>query len=113
MTDTATETGSTAREAAQSAYCLCSVYARATEGAALAGARWLGRGDQDAAHDAAEASMVRSLEQLPIEGKLVLDGHEEPAEGTIGAAGRPSTSRSCRSRAAERSWRGAETVRCR
>ena len=30
-------------------YCLCESYARATERAALAGARWLGRADQEAA----------------------------------------------------------------
>ena len=37
-------------------YCLCESYARATERAALAGARWLGRADQEGAErDSAEA----------------------------------------------------------
>ena len=34
--------------------CPCALFARATEWAALAGARWLGRDDQDAAEEAAE-----------------------------------------------------------
>ena len=37
-------------------YCLCESFARVTERAALAGARWLGRADQEGAErDSAEA----------------------------------------------------------
>ena len=32
---------------------MCETFARVTERAALAGARWLGRGDQEAAEEAA------------------------------------------------------------
>ena len=53
-------------------YCLCETYARATERAALAGARWLGRADQEAAErDSAEA-MRSALEHLPIDGQIVI-----------------------------------------
>ncbi len=53
-------------------YCLCESYARATERAALAGARWLGRADQEAAErDSAEA-MRSALEHLPIDGRIVI-----------------------------------------
>ena len=38
--------------------CPCALFARATEWAALAGARWLGRDDQDAAEEAAEGAML-------------------------------------------------------
>jgi fructose-1,6-bisphosphatase II len=53
-------------------YCLCESYARATERAALAGARWLGRADQEGAErDSAEA-MRSALEHLPIDGQVVI-----------------------------------------
>ena len=48
--------------------CLCTRYARATEWAALAGARWLGRADQEAAEEAAASGMHAALEELPIDG---------------------------------------------
>ena len=38
------------------AMCMCESYVRATERAALAGARWLGRADQEAAEEAAPAT---------------------------------------------------------
>ena len=41
--------------------CPCALFARATEWAALAGARWLGRDDQDAAEEAAEVAMLAGL----------------------------------------------------
>src|SRR4029453_7370386 len=47
-------------------------YARVTERAALAGARWLGRADQDGGgQDEAEA-MHYALERLPIDGHVVI-----------------------------------------
>jgi fructose-1,6-bisphosphatase II len=58
--------------AAVDRYCLCESYARATERAALAGARWLGRADQDGAErDSAEA-MRSALGHLPIDGHVVI-----------------------------------------
>ena len=71
--------------------CGCASYARATERAALAAARWLGRADQSAAEEAACAGMQAALGQLPIEGRIVVgatDGATELAAGaTIGAGG--------------------------
>jgi fructose-1,6-bisphosphatase II len=73
-------------------YCLCESYARATERAALAGARWLGRADQEGAErDSAEA-MRSALEHLPIDGQVVIgagaDEDETLARGQrVGAGG--------------------------
>jgi fructose-1,6-bisphosphatase II len=73
-------------------YCLCESYARATERAALAGARWLGRADQDGAErDSAEA-MRSALEHLPIDGQVVIGagGDEDETLGRgqrVGAGG--------------------------
>jgi fructose-1,6-bisphosphatase II len=70
--------------------CPCALFARATEWAALAGARWLGRDDQDAAEDAAEGAMLAGLAALPIDGTIVIGagGAEELEIGsTIGIGG--------------------------
>ena len=73
-------------------YCLCESYARATERAALAGARWLGRADQEGAErDSAEA-MRSALEHLPIDGQVVIGagGDEDETLGRgqrVGAGG--------------------------
>jgi fructose-1,6-bisphosphatase II len=73
-------------------YCLCESYARATERAALAGARWLGRADQEGAErDSAEA-MRSALDHLPIDGQVVIgagaDEEETLARGQrVGAGG--------------------------
>jgi fructose-1,6-bisphosphatase II len=70
--------------------CPCALFARSTEWAALAGARWLGRDDQDAAEDAAEGALLAGLSQLPISGTIVI-GPEDPellpAGTEIGAGG--------------------------
>jgi fructose-1,6-bisphosphatase II len=62
-----------------------------TERAALAGARWLGRADQEAAEEAAFAGARLALEELPISGQIVIGapaGAEQLAAGmTIGAGG--------------------------
>jgi fructose-1,6-bisphosphatase II len=57
--------------------CLCESFARATEHAALAAARWLGRDDAQAAEEAAVSGMARTLDELPIEGRVVIGGEEE------------------------------------
>jgi len=71
--------------------CLCESYARVTERAALAGARWLGRADQEAAEEAAFSGARLALEALPISGQIVIGGPpdaEQLAAGTtIGAGG--------------------------
>ena len=57
--------------------CFCESFARATERAALAAARWLGRDDPLAAEEAAMSGMARTLDDLPIEGRVVIGGEEE------------------------------------
>ncbi|HEX9415597.1 MAG TPA: class II fructose-bisphosphatase [Gaiellaceae bacterium] len=76
---------------ADSGYCLCESYARVTERAALAGARWLGRADQEAAQEAAYSGMRLALEQMPISGRVVIGGEEDgeqlPFDAEIGTGG--------------------------
>jgi fructose-1,6-bisphosphatase II len=66
-------------------YCLCESYARVTERAALAGARWLGRADQEAAERDSSAAMRDALEKLPIDGNVVIGGGEDDGELAVGA----------------------------
>jgi fructose-1,6-bisphosphatase II len=72
-------------------FCLCESYARVTERAALAGARWLGRADQHAAEDDASTAMRLALEQLPIDGRVVIGAGDESDQlgvgETIGSGG--------------------------
>jgi len=70
--------------------CYCESYARATERAALAAARWLGRDDALAAEEAAISGMARTLDSLPIEGRVVIGGDDGSlAHGTtLGLGGR-------------------------
>ena len=70
--------------------CLCTQYSRATEWAALAGARWLGRADEEAAEDAAANGMRAALEELPIDGRIVIGSRTGEAlspDGRVGAGG--------------------------
>jgi fructose-1,6-bisphosphatase II len=71
--------------------CLCESYARVTERAALAGARWLGRADQTAAEESTFSAMRAGLDDLPISGRIVVGAAEEdehlPVGGTVGAGG--------------------------
>jgi fructose-1,6-bisphosphatase II len=89
VTQTASEAGAIQTGTART--CLCESFARVTERAALASARWLGRADQDGAQEAACTGMGESLEQLPIEGNIVIGASEEAdnlaAGERIGAGG--------------------------
>jgi fructose-1,6-bisphosphatase II len=71
--------------------CLCVTYLRATERAALAGARWLGRADQESAEEAAFSGMEAALNLLPISGQIVIGAGDAEAGpelgGTVGAGG--------------------------
>ena len=71
--------------------CLCESLARGTERAALASARWLGRADEAAALEAASSGMLEALEQLSIDGTVVIgsSGEEEPLHSgqKLGAGG--------------------------
>jgi len=81
----------TGAEFEQRRTCMCESFARVTERAALAGARWLGRADQEAAEEAAFSGARIALESLPISGKIVIGAPsdaEQLAAGTmIGAGG--------------------------
>ena len=74
MTDVAAKPEAAETDQAQTHPCLCESYARTTERAALAGARWLGRADETAAHEAAASGMLGELLQLPINGRVVIGG---------------------------------------
>ncbi len=58
-------------------FCMCDDFARATERASLAAARWLGRADQDAAEEAACDGMKAALDLLPIHGRIVIGAAEQ------------------------------------
>ena len=71
--------------------CQCESFARVTERAALAGARWLGRADMEAAEEAAFSAARLALERMPLSGQIVIGAPEDAeqlAAGTaIGAGG--------------------------
>ena len=75
--------------------CLCESYARVTERAALAGARWLGRADVEGAEEATFSAMRGSLDELPINGRIVIGAPEGegllPVGATVGAGGEVRT----------------------
>ena len=79
-----------AREASDP--CLCESYARVTEHAALAGARWLGRDDSDGAERDSANAMKRALDELPISGGILIGAGEDdealPVGGKAGSGGR-------------------------
>jgi fructose-1,6-bisphosphatase II len=91
LTDTELEPLREETPAVQQEPCQCQSYLRATERAALASARWLGRADQEAAEEAAAAGMRGTLEMLPIRGRIVFGSFEESGGlmpgATIGAGG--------------------------
>jgi fructose-1,6-bisphosphatase II len=61
-------------------FCLCESFARVTERAALAGARWLGRADQGKAEDDAATAMHLALDQLPIDARVVIGASGEDGQ---------------------------------
>ncbi len=84
MTDVAAKTDVADTPSEAKHRCLCEAYARTTERAALAGARWLGRADEGAAQEAAANGMRQELELLPIDGRIVVGG---PGEVVVLEAG--------------------------
>jgi fructose-1,6-bisphosphatase II len=66
------------------ALCLCEQYARVTERAALAGARWLGRDDQEAAEEAATTGMHAALEGFPIAARIVIGSGDDESLLRVG-----------------------------
>jgi fructose-1,6-bisphosphatase II len=85
------ETAEVTEDAAPRALCLCEQYARVVDRAALAGARWLGRADQEAAEEAATTGMLAALEGFPISARIVIGSADEDsplrAGQEIGAGG--------------------------
>jgi fructose-1,6-bisphosphatase II len=70
--------------------CLCTRYAKATEWAALAGARWLGRDEEEAAEEAAASGMKAALGEMPISGSVIVGaraGEDLVPGDEIGAGG--------------------------
>jgi fructose-1,6-bisphosphatase II len=70
--------------------CRCEQYAAATERAALAGGRWLGRGDVAAAVTSASGGMRAALDRLEIVGNVVVanEAEEDPLRiGTVVGSG--------------------------
>jgi len=78
VTQTAPEAGESQLGTART--CLCESFARVTERAALASARWLGRADEAGAQEAACTGMEESLGQLPIDGNIVIGASEEESD---------------------------------
>ena len=66
--------------------CLCESYARVTERAALAGARWLGRADIDGAEESTFSAMRAALDDLPIDGRIVIGAPEGDDHLPMGAS---------------------------
>src|SRR4051812_11057072 len=93
MAETVEETTQVTEEVGRASLCLCEQYARVTERAALAGARWLGRADQNAAEEAATAGMRAALDGFPINGRIVIGAAEEDSllrvGEEVGAGGAP------------------------
>lgn len=58
-------------------FCPCELFAGATERAALASGRWLGRGDVTAAEAAAVTGMREALDNLAIEGRIVVGADDD------------------------------------
>ena len=89
---------------------------RVTEAAALASARWLGRGDKNAGDGAAVDAMRLSFNSLPIAGKVVIGEGEKDeapmlytAKSSAWAMGLPLTSPWTPSRGPTCSLMGAPT----
>jgi fructose-1,6-bisphosphatase II len=59
--------------------CGCEAFAAVTESAALASGRWLGRGDVEGAERAASSAMRDGLDELAIDGRIVV-GSEDPED---------------------------------
>jgi fructose-1,6-bisphosphatase II len=84
--------GEPEREPGAGRVCTCTYFARATEAAALASARWLGRANREGAEEAAFSAMRASLDELPIDGHVVVGAADEGALAagmSVGAGGGP------------------------
>jgi fructose-1,6-bisphosphatase II len=87
VTETVVEPGAEKGPEGTQITCLCQSFLRATERAALASARWLGRADQEGAENAAATGMRATLDLLPIRGRIVLGALDDSGDDMIGAGG--------------------------
>ena len=105
---------------------------RVTEAAAIAASAWIGRGDNDAADDAAVEAMRAALNELPIDGTVVIgEGERDEAPmlyigEKVGSAqdggpedrhrarpaGRHDADRDRRARTRWRCWRSPKAAAC-
>jgi fructose-1,6-bisphosphatase II len=65
--------------------CQCESFARVTERAALAGARWLGRADMEAAEEASFSGARIALEQMAVDGHIVIGASEDAEQLATGS----------------------------
>src|SRR5204862_7704636 len=84
MTQAIDETAATGGVPERSSLCLCESCARVTERAALAGARWLGRADDDAAERDAAEGMGDVLDNFPVHGRIVIGSADEESPLRVG-----------------------------
>jgi fructose-1,6-bisphosphatase II len=64
--------------------CGCEAFAAVTEAAALASGRWLGRGDIEGAERAAATAMREGLDELAIDGRIVVGSEDSSDALSIG-----------------------------
>ncbi len=64
--------------------CGCEAFAAVTEAAALASGRWLGRGDVEGAERAASSAMRDGLDELAIDGRIVVGSEDTEDALSIG-----------------------------
>src|SRR5207245_556611 len=64
--------------------CLCESYARATERAALAAARWLGRSNPEPARSEAADARRKALDNCHIQGRIVIGSADEESPLHVG-----------------------------
>ena len=71
--------------------CICQAYASVTEQTAIVAGRWLGRGDEAGARDAAAETMFRALDALPTHATVVIgaaaEGEPDPPTLQLGRGG--------------------------
>ena len=71
--------------------CLCQAYASVTEQTAIVAGRWLGRGDEAGARDAAAETMFSALDALPTDATVVIgaaaEGEPDPPMLRLGRGG--------------------------
>lgn len=65
------------RKTGENSVCQCESFATVTERAALASGRWLGRGDEEGAQEAAVSGMRAALDLISIDGTIVIGAGEE------------------------------------